>query len=198
MPRTFCYSADFDERTERLFREAKFLGEGHNGIVYELPQKKALKIFQQKKICKEETEILLRVKKSKYFPHIISYGNFYILREMIQGERLDYYIQKNGMSQNLAINIIKTLKEFKHLKFTKLDARCRDLYVIKNEDVRVIDPKQCYTKKINFPRHLMKGLDGINALDDFLLEVKKYDSKLYNFWKKSYYNYLRNKDTKFE
>ena len=40
----------FDKELEKLFREAKFLGEGHNGIVYELPENKAVKIFTNKRL----------------------------------------------------------------------------------------------------------------------------------------------------
>ena len=199
MPRTYCYCANFDAKTEQLFRDAKYLGEGHNGIVYEVPGNKALKIFQQKQICKEEADILMKVRKSRCFPRIVSYGDYYILREMIDGERLDHYIKKNGLSERLAKNIIKTMKEFKNLKFTKIDARCRDLYVTENEVIKVIDPKQCYRRKVTYPRHLMKGLEAIGALDDFMNIVKKQDIKLYRFWKKSYDNYLRNKsDGEFE
>ena len=32
MARTYAYSADFDKDIENLFKEAKLLGEGHNGI----------------------------------------------------------------------------------------------------------------------------------------------------------------------
>ncbi len=67
MTRTYSYSADFDTETEKLFKEAIFLGEGHNGIVYELPNNKAIKIFQEAKCCKEEGEILRRVSKSSIF-----------------------------------------------------------------------------------------------------------------------------------
>ena len=80
MPRTYSYSADFDAETEELFREAVFLGEGHNGIVYELPDNKAIKIFQEAKCCKEEGETLKRVSKSKYFPKVHSLGKFYCKR----------------------------------------------------------------------------------------------------------------------
>ena len=45
MARTYAYSADFDKEVEGLFREAQLLGEGHNGIVYEVPGNKAIKIF---------------------------------------------------------------------------------------------------------------------------------------------------------
>ena len=34
----------------------------------------------------------------------------------------------------------------------------------------VIDPKQCYRRKVDYPRHLMKGLDGVGVLEEFLKE----------------------------
>ena len=61
---------------------------------------------------------------------------------MVHGKRLDHYIEENGLSQQLIYNIYILIKEFKYLKFTKLDARCRDIYVNKDERVKVIDPKQ--------------------------------------------------------
>ena len=70
MARTYAYSADFDREVENLFREAEFLGEGHNGIVYEVPGNRAIKIFTDKNVCRSEAEILYKVKKSKYFPRI--------------------------------------------------------------------------------------------------------------------------------
>ena len=53
MARTYAYSADFDKELESLFKDAKLLGEGHNGIVYEVPGNKAIKIFTNKKVCKK-------------------------------------------------------------------------------------------------------------------------------------------------
>lgn len=189
MARTYGYSADFDKEVERLFRNAILLGEGHNGIVYELPGNKALKIFADRKVCKSEAEILLRVKKSKYFPKVYKYGELYILREMVGGIRLDYYIEENGLSQQLAYNLYRLINEFKSLKFTKLDARCRDIYVERNERIRVIDPKQCYTRKVTYPRHLMKGLNNINVLQQFLIYIKKIDKKTSEEWEKKIKQY---------
>ena len=148
MVRTYAYSANFDKELEKLFREAKFLGEGHNGIVYELPENKAVKIFTNKDICREEAKILYKVKRSKYFPRIFRCDRYYILREKVKGKRLDHYIKENGMSKKLVMNLYKLINEMKRLKFSKLDARCRDIYVDENENLKVIDPKQCYTRKV--------------------------------------------------
>lgn len=191
MARTYAYSADFDKELESLFKDAKLLGEGHNGIVYEVPGNKAVKIFTDKNVCKSEADILYKVKKSKYFPKIYKSGEYYILREMINGKRLDHYIQQNGLSQQLIYNLYRLFNEFKSLKFTKLDARCRDIYVSKNERVRVIDPKQCYSRKVNYPRHLMKGLYGIDVLEEFLMGISIIDKRKSLEWEekiKKYYS----------
>ena len=190
MVRTYAYSADFDRETEKLFRNAVFLGEGHNGIVYELPENKAIKIFQESKMCREEAEILKRVSKSTYFPNVYSIGQFYMVREKVAGERLDHFINKNGMSRELAKNLYKLINEFKKLKFTKLDMRCRDIYVKENLSIKVIDPKECYKRKVNYPRHLMKGLKKNNFLESFLYYIKDIDKRTGDDWEKKMKQYL--------
>lgn len=191
MARTYAYSADFDKELESLFKDAKLLGEGHNGIVYEVPGNKAIKIFTDKNICKSEADILYKVKKSKYFPRIYKNGEYYILREMVNGKRLDHYIQENGLSQQLIYNLYRLINEFKALKFTKLDARCRDIYVNENERVKVIDPKQCYKRKVDYPRHLMKGLEGIDYLEIFLSGIYSIDKKTAQEWNKKIDQYFK-------
>ena len=191
MARTYAYSADFDKELESLFKDAKLLGEGHNGIVYEVPGNKAIKIFTDKNICKSEADILYKVKKSKYFPRIYKNGEYYILREMVNGKRLDHYIQENGLSQQLIYNLYRLINEFKALKFTKLDARCRDIYVNENERVKVIDPKQCYKRKVDYPRHLMKGLEGIDCLEIFLSGIYSIDKKTAQEWNKKIAQYFK-------
>lgn len=191
MARTYAYSADFDKELESLFKDAKLLGEGHNGIVYEVPGNKAIKIFTDKNICKSEADILYKVKKSKYFPRIYKNGAYYILREMVNGKRLDHYIQENGLSQQLIYNLYRLINEFKALKFTKLDARCRDIYVNENERVKVIDPKQCYKRKVDYPRHLMKGLEGIDCLEVFLSGIYSIDKKTAQEWNKKIDQYFK-------
>lgn len=189
MARTYAYSADFDKDIESLFKDAKLLGEGHNGIVYEVPGNRAIKIFTDKNVCKNEADILYRVKKSKYFPKIYKSGDYYILREMVNGIRLDDYIKENGLSQQLIYNLYRLINEFRSLNFTKLDARCRDIYVDKNERLKVIDPKQCYKRKVDYPRHLMKGLDGVDVLEEFLQGISIIDRRRGVEWKQKINRY---------
>lgn len=194
MPRTYSYSADFDAETEDLFKEAIFLGEGHNGIVYELPNDKAVKIFQEAKCCKEEGDTLKKVSKSKYFPRVYNIGKYYIVRDKVDGKRLDHYIKKKGFNYEIAQSLYYLIEEFKRLKFTKLDARCRDIYITKDNKVMVIDPKQCYKRKVNYPRHLMKGLEKAGVLESFLEDIRLIDKKVARDWEKRYNQYLQNRE----
>lgn len=192
MKRNFAYSANFDEKTEELFRQAEYLGQGNNGIVYELPDNKVIKIFLTKKVCNDEGKILFRTNGSKYFPKIYAKGDLYVIRDMVKGERLDGYISKHGLSENLIKNIYNMLKEFKKLKFTKIDTRCKDIYVSEDETIMLIDPKKAYSRKVNYPRHLMKGLNKIGVLEQFLSGIGKIDKKKATKWKDEFNRYCEN------
>ncbi len=184
------YYIDLNNKAEKMLRKGEFLGSGHNGIVYLLPDKKVIKIFKEKKVCKKEREILQKTNNSKYFPKVYDYGEYFILREYIRGERLDHYIKQNGINKRLTHNIIKLIKEFERLKFKKLDIRCKDIYVDKKYKLRIIDPKNNYSKTVVYPRHLMKGLNKLKVLDDFLIHVEKEELKYYNLWSTRMKDYL--------
>ncbi|MET7038980.1 protein kinase [Clostridium botulinum] len=184
------YYIDLNNKAEKMLRKGEFLGSGHNGIVYLLPDKKVIKIFKEKKVCKKEREILQKTNNSKYFPKVYDYGEYFILREYIRGERLDHYIKQNGINKRLTHNIIKLIKEFERLKFKKLDIRCKDIYVDKKYKLRIIDPKNNYSKTVVYPRHLMKGLNKLKVLDDFLIQVEKEEPKYYNLWSTRMKEYL--------
>ncbi|MBN7572875.1 protein kinase [Clostridium beijerinckii] len=189
MKKNFAYSADFDEYTEKLFREAKYLGEGHNGVVYELPNKKAIKIFLRKKVCNDEGSILAKTNGSKYFPYMYKRGKFYVIRDLVDGIRLDKHIKENGLSERLVRNIYELLLEFKRLKFKKLDIRCKDVYVSEDEKLMIIDPKKAYSRKVDYPRHLMKGLCKVGVLDEFFECIKKIDAKKAASWELKFRRY---------
>lgn len=189
MKKNFAYSADFDEITEKLFREANYLGQGNNGVVYELPNKKVIKIFLKQKVCNDEGSILAKTNGSKYFPYMYKKGKLYVVRDMVEGQRLDEYIKKSGLSNSLIENIYNLLLEFKKLKFKKLDTRCKDIYVSEDEKLMIIDPKKAYTRKVDYPRHLMKGLNRIGVLEEFLEGIKKIDSRKAKIWRLKFKKY---------
>ena len=194
MKKNFAYSADFDENTEMLFREATYLGQGNNGVVYKLPGDRVIKLFLSPKVCNDEGSILAKTKGSKYFPKLYTKGKLSIVREMVQGDQLDKYIKKNGLSDKLIENIYSLLKEFKRLKFKKIDTRCKDILVSEDESLMIIDPKKAYVRKVDYPRHLMKGLYKLGVLDRFLNGLNEIDKSTSREWKEKFYKYCEYED----
>lgn len=162
--------------------EYKFLGKGNNGAVYLMPGNKAIKICNVVDSCAGEAEILEYVNGNKYFPKIYEYGGNYIVRDFVDGVCFRDYIKRNGLSEELAEKLIELLKEFKKLKFKKQDVRCKDIYILKDGNLMIIDPKGFLNKKRNYPRHLCKGLDTFGCLEVFLEVLKKRERGLYVRW----------------
>ncbi len=189
MKKYHCYSADFDKKTEELFRNAEFLGQGNNGVVYKLPEHKIIKIFVEEKVCLDESYVLVKAKGSKYFPKVYSIGKLYIVREMVDGIQLDKYIKRNGLNKEIALNIYKLTKEFRRMKFSKIDTRCKDVMVSENNKIMLIDPKKCFKRKIDYPRHLMKGFMKLGVLDEFLMYIEEINKKKSREWKYKFERY---------
>lgn len=163
-------------------RDCTYLGEGHNGIVYRMPDGKVIKIFKERKCCRNEYLILKSVKGSSHFPSVYFCGDNYVIRDYVGGTNARQYIKEKGLTHKLALNLIGLVEEFRKLRFTKLDIRCRDLYVQEDESIIVIDPKSSYTRKVDFPRHLAKGLKKLGVLEEFLDTVKQGQPELYDEW----------------
>ena len=190
MARRDGYYVQLDETAENMLRAGDFLGCGHNGIVYLLKDNKVIKIFKDKNICKNEYDLLKKTEKSKYFPRVYFHGPYYIIKDYVKGERLDYYIKENGINEKICCEVIELIKEFQKLQFTKIDIRCKDLYIANDYSMKVIDPRNNYSGGGNYPRHLMKGLYKLGVLDEFLKIVKEQYNQVYREWSFKIKRYL--------
>jgi RIO-like serine/threonine protein kinase len=170
--------------------DCSFLGRGHNGAVYMLPEGKVIKICFEEDSCQKEYYILNRIKCNKYFPKVYGMNGNYIIRDFVDGVCLDKYIKKHGLDSKLSLKIIKLLEEFSKLKFLKEDTRCKDIMVKPDGTLMVIDPKKFYSKKRNFPKHLSKGLYNLGVLEDFMEVVKQERPKLYIKWNDKINEYI--------
>lgn len=170
--------------------DCKFLGSGHNGIVYLLPNGKVIKICFTEKSCKSEYYILNRIKKNRYFPRTYGMCGNYMIRDFVDGITLKDYIKNNGMSRDLVLKIVDLLEEFRKLKFAKEDIRCKDIMVQPDDSLMVIDPKKFYSKKRDFPRHLSKGLYKLGVLDSFMSILQIEKPSLYKKWNQKIREYI--------
>jgi serine/threonine protein kinase len=175
--------------------DCKFLGKGNNGEVYLLPNGNVIKIFFNIKDFKGECSILQSVNGNKYFPKIYEVGSNYMVREYVDGEILPSYLRKNGMNGMLGHSLIEMLKEFNKLRFTKIDLRCRDIFVQFDGSLKVIDPKKFYSKSRSYPQHLSKGLYHFGVLESFLAILNEEEPELYKKWSTKINEYISNRST---
>ncbi len=170
--------------------DCSYLGRGHNGVLFQLPDGKVIKICFERESCLKEYYILSRIGENKYFPKVYGLMGNYMIRDYVDGVCLSEFIKKNGLSKQLSLNLMDMLIEFKNLGFKKLDLRCRDIYVREDNSLMVIDPKKFYSKERNFPRHLSKGLYKLGVLEDFLEYAKSERPLLYSQWRGELYCYI--------
>lgn len=173
--------------------ECKFLGKGHNGAVYLLPDNKVIKICFVMKDFHGEAFILKKVNGNKYFPRIYEVGGNYMIRDYIDGMSLKDYIKRNGLSKKIVLELLALLKEFEKLKFKKIDVRCKDVFVEPGGKLKVIDPQKFFTKERNFPQHLSKGLYKLGVLNTFMTILKEENPKLYKSWAHRIEKYIEEK-----
>lgn len=191
MSKNFDYSTDLPLTLENEFKKAEFLGEGHNGVVFLLPNNRIIKFFRNYKAWEDESYILMNVKESRFFPTIYEHEPGYIVRDYVGGVRLDKYLEDHELSDKICEELYDMINEFEILQFKRLDIRCKDLFVQDDESIMIIDPKNNYRKRVSYPRHLMKGLHKRKKLERFLDYLENKHFRSYVFWQYKMNRYLR-------
>lgn len=172
-------------------KQCTLLGKGKEGAVYLTPEGFALKIFYKKKNAEKEVEILEKVQDSRFFPKVLFIANNMVLREYVEGITLKEYIEKNGLSEKLSREIIDLIEDFKRLKFTRINIRNAHIFVDKNENIKVIDPRKTYEKITPYPKDIIKILSDLNIFEDFLKHLLAYKDDLINYWISAYNFHIR-------
>ena len=195
MSKNFDYSLkDISSNLEKSLKEAELLGEGHNGVVFLIKNNKAIKIFRRMSVWKDESSILKRVRKSRFFPRIYEAKPGYIIREYVYGVRLDKYLRRGNLDEELCKELYLMILEFERLGFKRIDIRCKDIYIQDDYTLKIIDPKNNYKKRVSFPRHLFKGLFKRDELNRFLNYVAEIDEKRAHIWREKFEIYAEDKN----
>jgi RIO-like serine/threonine protein kinase len=196
MSRHFTNAIYLSDEVENIMRSSGFLGKGNNGVVYRIDDHKIIKIFNDKKVCRTEYIILKSSMGYPSFPKVFDYGDYFIVREFVDGIRLDKYLNHNPLNEKLVRSLVDLIDDFKELGYKKLDIRCKDLYVQDDFSIKVIDPKDNFDREMPFPRHLMKGILKRNSIGEFFYYLQKIDIGLYESWRSQFKEYLHNMTNK--
>lgn len=195
MSKNFDYSLkNLSHKIEESLRKSSFLGEGHNGVVFLLEENKVIKIFRRVNVWQDESSILKRVEKSRFFPKMYECKEGYIVREYVEGVRLDKYLRRDSLDESLCKELYLMILDFEKLGFKRIDIRCKDIYIQNDYTLKIIDPKNNYKKRVSYPRHLFKGLYKRNELDRFLDYLFKVDKKRAVVWKNKFEEYAERKN----
>lgn len=190
MSRHFTNKITLDDKVEQIIRTSDFLGKGNNGVVYRITPHKIIKIFNEVEVCRREYEVLIESSKCKSFPQVYDFGDYYIVREYVDGIRLDKYLNHNPLNEALVESIVGLIAAFKSFNYTKLDIRCKDLYVQEDYSLKVIDPKDNFHKEMDYPRHLMRGIYKRDSIGEFFYFLNRIDRNLYREWHDKFKSYL--------
>ncbi|URZ16984.1 serine/threonine protein kinase [Clostridium felsineum] len=162
--------------------ECKFLGKGHGGSVYLMPDNRVVKIFKNPNSCKDEYHILKKLGDNPYFPKPYEFHNHYMIREYIDGINISDYITQNGCSEKLILELIYFLEYIKNAGFKKIDVRFVHVFIENNSKLRVIDPRRSFTEKLKAPYHLISDLKHYGCIDLFWRILKYEKPDLYKKW----------------
>ena len=173
-------------RVNIQLNECELLGKGAEGSVYLTPEGYALKVFNNTKGADDEALILNKVGNSRFFPRIIVQISNLIVRECVQGINLYEYIAQNGLSENLAFEIIEFVENLKEVGFTRINIRNAHIFIDRNEKLMIIDPRKAFEKITPYPKDIIKILLKNQCYDEFLSYVTQYDFKLISYWIKGY------------
>ncbi|MEY8000423.1 protein kinase [Clostridium sp. Mt-5] len=149
-------------------KHCKYLGEGHSGQVYLMPDGRVLKIFNNSQSCRDEFYILKAVEKSGYFPKAYELGRHYIIREYVGGMNVGDYLKKYGLKREFVIRLADLIDNMKMMGFKKLEVRFPHLFVQEDGSLMVIDPRKSYEENIPYPKSFLRALKKMELLEQFM------------------------------
>jgi len=161
-------------------KDLVFLGKGVEGRVFLTPDGNVLKAYSHGSLCKREYKVLKRVEGKKYFPKIIECKGQFMLREYVKGTPIREYIQENGLSRKLSLNLIEFAEELEKLQI-RLDGLSKHVFIQEDESIKVVDPRR---KKIYMYKSLLLTLKKLEVLEDFLKILEEERPDLASSWSK--------------
>lgn len=164
------------------------IGMGAQGAVFQLSEDKCVKIYSDPVQAKMEEEALAAGKHLPFMPLIYDTGPNYIVMEYFNAPTLKEYLRNcTYIPDSIVKKLLYILKELKQAKFTMIDAPLRHIFVVGNEELKVIDHVNSFKRIHPVPLKLLRDLKIILLKDSFLDQVKKLEPDTFNEWE-GYFN----------
>jgi len=162
------YRLDNQSIETKDLKNYKYLGKGHSGKVYLMPDGRVIKIFKDNKTCRDEYNIYKAVERSHHFPKVHEIGDHCIIREFVSGINLSDYLNPITLDHKFVRRIVNLTEELKSLGFKKIDMRFPHIFVQTNGDLMLIDPRESFKTYTPYPKSFIIDLKEIGLYDRFI------------------------------
>ena len=159
------------------------IGMGSQGAVFQLSDKKCVKIYEDPEQAKMEAEALKAGQHLPFFPRLYQTGENFVVMEYFDGPNLKEYL-KNCMyiPESITKKLIEMLREMEKTGFTMVDAPLRHIFVMDGEELKVVDHVNAFKRQHPVPLKLLRDLNIILLKESFLSQVEKLAPDLFQKW----------------
>ncbi|WP_071393138.1 hypothetical protein [Bacillus tuaregi] len=161
------------------------IGAGTQGAVFKLSEKKCVKIYSDELQAKMEAEALKAGQKLPFFPRLYETGRNYVVMEYFNAPTLKEYLRNcTYIPESIAKKLLTILSELKKAKFTMIDAPLRHIFVLDNEELKIVDHVNAFKRIHPVPLKLLRDLNIILLKESFLAWVEVLEPTTFKMWEK--------------
>ncbi|WP_256988805.1 hypothetical protein [Bacillus sp. EB106-08-02-XG196] len=164
------------------------IGMGAQGAVFKLSEERCVKIYSNTLQAKMELEALKAGQHLEFFPRLYEYGENYIVMEYFNAPTLKEYLRNcTIIPESISKKLLYLLSEMRKAQFTMVDAPLRHIFVLENEELKVIDHVNAFKRVHPVPLKLLRDLNIMLLKESFLSQVRNFEPGTYETWQK-YFN----------
>ena len=159
------------------------IGMGAQGAVFKLSEEQCVKIYSNTLQAQMELEALKAGQHLSFFPRLYEYGENYIVMEYFNAPTLKEYLRNcTNIPESITRKLLYILGEMKSARFTMVDAPLRHIFVLENEELKVIDHVNAFKRIHPVPLKLLRDLNMMLLKEAFLSQVRKLEPNTYKTW----------------
>jgi predicted Ser/Thr protein kinase len=159
------------------------IGVGTQGAVFKLSEDKCVKIYSDPVQAKMEAKALEAGQHLPFMPRLFESGSNYVVMEYFNAPTLKEYLRNcTYIPVSIAQKLLYLLKELKNANYPVVDAPLRHIYVVENEELKVVDHVNAFKRNQPVPLKLLRELNTILLKDSFLEQVKRLEPDTYKEW----------------
>ncbi|MGD6836580.1 hypothetical protein ACQCVL_08395 [Bacillus thuringiensis] len=163
------------------------IGMGTQGAVFKLDEDKCVKIYCDSVQAKKEIKILKAGQHLSFMPVVYDTGSNYVVMEYFNAPTLTEYLKDCTYIPSFIVEkLLYILKNLQQVKSTMIDISLRNVFVVDNDELKVIGHEPAIKGKYPVPLKLIGDLKKILLKDSFLAEVKKLEPDIFHKWNNSF------------